>query len=162
MAADEVLPLLRGVNVETRGERAEAHLHLDLNFAWDKVVGRGSIAGFFDVSCVRCLAPASVVLDEPEVTVTFVSVAEAEAADWDLEDASSYAYDGDEIDLEPLVRETLVLAVPIAPLCGDGCRGLCRSCGADLNQEPCSCDQSLTASPWKAALARTKVEGDVG
>ena len=43
------------------------------------------------------------------------------------------------VDLTEVVRQHLVLAVPIAPRCGDGCRGLCATCGADLNLGPCAC-----------------------
>jgi uncharacterized protein len=45
----------------------------------------------------------------------------------------------DSIDLAPLVRDAIHLAVPIAPVCTPECRGLCPTCGADLNLGPCSC-----------------------
>ena len=43
------------------------------------------------------------------------------------------------VDLTEVVRQHLVLAMPIAPRCRDGCRGLCATCGADLNLGPCAC-----------------------
>lgn len=45
----------------------------------------------------------------------------------------------DSIDLTEIVRQHLLLALPIAPRCREGCRGLCPSCGADLNAGPCGC-----------------------
>jgi uncharacterized protein len=45
------------------------------------------------------------------------------------------------IDLSEVVRQHLLLALPIAPRCQEGCRGLCPSCGADLNAGPCACPQ---------------------
>jgi len=48
-------------------------------------------------------------------------------------------YDGDEIDLSPLVREQLLLALPTRPLCREDCRGLCAHCGANLNRGDCGC-----------------------
>jgi uncharacterized protein len=45
----------------------------------------------------------------------------------------------DMVDLTEIVRQHLVLAMPIAPRCQDGCRGLCATCGADLNLGPCAC-----------------------
>jgi len=47
---------------------------------------------------------------------------------------------GDVIDVTEVVRQQLVLALPIAPRCRDECRGLCPRCGADLNDGPCGCD----------------------
>ncbi|HTD46862.1 MAG TPA: DUF177 domain-containing protein [bacterium] len=45
----------------------------------------------------------------------------------------------DTLDLTEVVRQHLVLALPIAPRCREGCRGLCATCGADLNLGPCDC-----------------------
>ena len=45
----------------------------------------------------------------------------------------------DTIDLTEVVRQHLVLALPIAPRCREDCRGLCATCGADLNLGPCGC-----------------------
>ena len=49
---------------------------------------------------------------------------------------------GDYLDLRPLVRDALLLELPVAPLCRDDCRGLCPRCGADLNSGPCDCRPS--------------------
>jgi uncharacterized protein len=63
---------------------------------------------------------------------------------------------GDVIDVTEVVRQQLVLALPIAPRCRDDCRGLCPRCGADLNDGPCGCaphevDPRLEAlRGWKA------------
>ncbi len=50
-----------------------------------------------------------------------------------------YEYSVESIDIEDLVRQALVLAVPAKILCSDSCKGLCPSCGADLNAGPCKC-----------------------
>ena len=46
------------------------------------------------------------------------------------------------IDLSEVVRQHLVLALPFAPRCREDCRGLCPSCGADLNIGPCACPKA--------------------
>ncbi|HYM91422.1 MAG TPA: DUF177 domain-containing protein [bacterium] len=46
------------------------------------------------------------------------------------------------VDLTEVVRQHLVLAIPIAPRCREGCRGLCAQCGADLNLGPCTCPRA--------------------
>ncbi|MFR1639226.1 MAG: YceD family protein [Eggerthellaceae bacterium] len=43
------------------------------------------------------------------------------------------------IDLEPLVKAALLLEFPLVPLCDEDCKGLCASCGANLNEGPCEC-----------------------
>jgi uncharacterized protein len=55
------------------------------------------------------------------------------------DDVDLYGYDGEEIDLTPLFRDQVVLAVPYAPLCSEDCKGLCPQCGADRNLETCDC-----------------------
>ncbi|HLG66399.1 MAG TPA: DUF177 domain-containing protein [Acidimicrobiales bacterium] len=54
-------------------------------------------------------------------------------------DDEAYPIVDDELDLRPMVRDAVALELPMAPLCQEGCRGLCPSCGADLNVETCDC-----------------------
>jgi uncharacterized protein len=54
-------------------------------------------------------------------------------------DEEIYPIDDDDIDLGPLVRDALVLELPMAPLCRQDCAGLCPRCGANLNEGACGC-----------------------
>jgi uncharacterized protein len=65
-------------------------------------------------------------------------------------------YEGDEIDLAPLVREQLLLALPTRPLCHDDCRGLCPQCGIDLNRGECRCE-TARPDPRLAVLRSLKI-----
>jgi uncharacterized protein len=65
-------------------------------------------------------------------------------------DEETYPLNGDQLDLRPLVRDALLLELPLAPLCRPDCRGLCPTCGADLNEESCDC--APPADPRWAAL----------
>jgi uncharacterized protein len=51
----------------------------------------------------------------------------------------TYRLVDDQLDLEPLVRDAVLLELPQAPLCRADCRGLCATCGANRNLEPCAC-----------------------
>jgi uncharacterized protein len=62
--------------------------------------------------------------------------AEAEPED---EGDDRYFYQGDHMDLAPMLREHIILASPMQPLCRDNCAGLCPRCGKDLNEGPCQC-----------------------
>jgi uncharacterized protein len=67
-----------------------------------------------------------------------------EAPDDDL-----YYYAGDHLDLAPMLREQLILASPMHPLCVEECRGLCAQCGKNLNEGPCHCAAEPTGSPFQ-------------
>ena len=56
-------------------------------------------------------------------------------------DAEENSFGDDGIDLAPLVRDTVLAALPIRNLCRPDCKGLCPKCGADLNQGDCGCDR---------------------
>ena len=55
------------------------------------------------------------------------------------DDLSTAFYDNDEIDLGQLMREQFYLSLPMKPLCGDDCLGLCPVCGTNLNRGRCQC-----------------------
>jgi len=62
-------------------------------------------------------------------------------ADVEAEDEGDdrYFYQGDHIELAPMLREHIILASPMQPLCRENCAGLCARCGKDLNEGPCQC-----------------------
>ncbi len=59
----------------------------------------------------------------------------------DTNDEDDVLFTGDEIDITELVRENLIMAEPLTPVCKADCRGLCSECGIDLNAATCSCDR---------------------
>jgi uncharacterized protein len=78
-----------------------------------------------------------------------------ETIDLDQRDLGLYPYDGDEIDLTDAVQEQILLSLPMQPLCRKDCRGICPTCGADRNRQPCSCRNAPEGGPF-AALRRWK------
>jgi len=77
-------------------------------------------------------------------------------ADLRADDLEFSLYEGEEVDLGPLVREQLLLALPTRPLCRDDCRGLCARCGANLNRVECGC-QAEQLDPRLAVLRSLKI-----
>jgi uncharacterized protein len=68
------------------------------------------------------------------------------------EDLVSVTFSGDEIDFTDEIAEQILLGLPYKALCSDDCKGLCFTCGADLNASECSCSQNSTSmvfSPLK-------------
>lgn len=130
----------------------------------ENVHASGKVKGIVTVACSRCVGPAHITLEEP-VHVTFLPAhampaqLDEDSADEGVElaenDLDVYPYDGESVDLEPLVREQFVLAVPFAPLCREDCLGLCPQCGADRNNAPCACEKP--PDPRFAALQGLKL-----
>lgn len=106
-----------------------------------RVFVHGTVRGRFFVPCGRCLEPAALTVDA-SISTTFVPpLAPLPEAEHEMveEDPDTQSYTGEEIDLGPVVRDEILLAVPIAPLCRPDCKGLCPRCGANLNDKPCGC-----------------------
>ena len=93
--------------------------------------------------CVRCLGPIS---DELEVEIQELYVYPGVELDNDL----ASRLQGDLIDLEPVLRDAVVLDLPFQPLCRDDCTGLCVECGASLNENPNHRHESDLDPRWAA------------
>jgi uncharacterized protein len=100
------------------------------------------------LQCSRCLKEFSHPI-EAEVDFDFAPVSTLEAdRDHEHELAPSELdmefYEGDEIEPADIVKEHLLLALPMVPLHSDKCKGLCAVCGADLNSADCGCERHVT------------------
>ncbi len=124
---------------------------LELTEDGTSVLAQGSVTGQVTVACSRCVGPAVLPLDE-RVFVTFVlekdmpvstGAEDEDGVELGTGELDVFPYDGDTIDLESLIREQFVLAVPYAPLCREDCAGLCPQCGADRNVAPCDCEKPI-------------------
>ena len=109
------------------------------------VVATGTIDAPWAGECVRCLGPARGRLR--------VAVRELYEPGGDAEE--TYPLHGDQIDLEPLVRDAVLLELPLAPLCREACAGLCPVCGANRNDDDCGHEPDTRDPRW-AALDQLK------
>jgi len=111
-------------------------------------------------SCVRCLSEWRAFLPIPiGHTYCLGSRDESETKDRELtrEDMQFDYYDGDEIDLDPSLREDLLLNLELNPLCRDDCKGLCPQCGKNRNVEICKC-QADDMDPRLAPLKKIVIK----
>lgn len=122
----------------------------------DEVRVRGSLQTSVELRCDRCLGPVPAPVSV-DFAANFVRAADpaAEAKELHDEDLEVSVYDGDSIDLDELVREQILLALPARQLCKADCAGLCPACGKNLNTESCDCARHETDPRW-AALADLK------
>jgi uncharacterized protein len=122
------------------------------------ILVRGNLSGHMDLACGRCLepftAPAAIDFDlllVPGPTGARAADVELSQTDLDLD-----YYTGEIVDLESLLREQIILMMPLKPLCEETCKGLCPQCGANLNIETCGCRTGNVNSPF-ALLAKLKI-----
>ncbi len=124
--------------------------------------------------CARCLAPVTDTLTAP-VVIRYVSPRELasrqhrdrgaeqgspdgdKAATFDLGDLDEEPFDGQRLNLAPAVRENLLLALPLKEVCREDCKGLCPTCGQNLNEQPCECRPSVVDPRW-ARLQELKLK----
>jgi len=102
------------------------------------LVVQGEVACSTTMLCRRCLREVSANIE--------VAVDEIYQRVPDNPDA--YVLEGEQLDLMPMVRETMLLGLPDAPLCKPDCPGLCPQCGADMQSDPCQCQAQRTDERW--------------
>jgi uncharacterized protein len=124
----------------------------------DSILLRGQLQGELHFTCSRCLDPFTGPLDCTFDLLIKTSRAPVPAQEMELdsEELDEEYSQGDELDLNVLLREQILLALPLKPLCREDCRGLCRHCGANLNRESCSCVAPGFNSSFAAALQKLK------
>jgi uncharacterized protein len=111
----------------------------------DGIVVHGTVAAEYESECSRCLAPVRARVEDPV----------RELFEADAIDGETYPLEGEEIDLELPVRDTVLLDLPVAPLCREDCAGLCPHCGIDRNETDCDCDPNPPDPRWDALRALT-------
>lgn len=104
-------------------------LDLRLESAGDGVLVTGTATVTVAGECVRCLTAISGTSELDLMELFLYPSSEPD-------DDEASRMEGDLIDLEPLIRDTVVLDLPFTPLCREDCAGLCSLCGQDLNADP--------------------------
>jgi uncharacterized protein len=130
------------VTVVDSALRTEVPAVVDTLLEWvsDGLLATGTVDGAWEGPCRRCLGPV-----HGDLHVDVQELFESKPRD-----GESYPLGHHTVDLEPLAREALTLGLPLAPLCTPDCRGLCPTCGADLNAGDCGCPPAVVDSRWAA------------
>jgi len=124
----------------------------------------GTVRTAVRLTCGRCLGQFTRSLEfEFALTYThelpgFTGADPPPDQEMDAADVGLIAFRGEEIDLTEGIQEQVILALPLRALCSETCKGLCASCGTDLNRGDCRCPRPAEDSPF-AALARIKPGG---
>jgi len=112
------------------------------------VLVTGTAQADLDGECARCLEPIS---EDFEVTFQELFVYDdRRGQEPSEEDDEVSKLEDDLLDLEPLLRDAVVLALPFQPLCEDDCPGLCAECGARLADDPDHAHEAAIDPRWTA------------
>ena len=127
-------PAPDGLGLDMIGVPPGAELDLDLRFeaVMEGVLVSGTVSAPLAGECGRCLEPVESTLAVPVQQLYSYDDADADAD----EDDDTGRLEGDLIDFEPTVRDAVVLALPLSPLCRDDCAGLCPDCGGRWDELP--------------------------
>ena len=109
----------------------------------DGLTVTGTVTTTWTGTCRRCLGPATGTI-EAEVHELYQLHPTSEEA---------FELDGEQLDLGPMVRELVLMEIPLAPLCREDCAGICPTCGADRNHAPCDCAEAMVDPRWAALEA---------
>ena len=125
-------PAELGIEVLRVPEGSPVEIDLRLEAVMEGVLVTGSASAELAGECARCLEPI-----DDEIEVRFQELFVYDDQDYSSEEDDGVSMlEGDLVDLEPLLRDAVVLALPFQPLCEDDCPGLCVECGARLADDP--------------------------
>lgn len=147
------VPAPSDLGIELMGVLEGSPIELDLQL--ESVVEGIYLSGTADVQlrgqCARCLEPVE---DERQLDLAELYFYPGREADEDAQ----YVRD-EKIDLEPVLRDAVVLDLPFTPLCRQNCAGLCAECGANLNDDP-DHDHDESVDPrWAELLDAVRPDG---
>jgi uncharacterized protein len=138
-----------GIEVLRVPEGSPVHFELRLEAVMEGVLVTGQAHAQLTGECVRCLEEI-----HDEVVADFQELFAYEDSDTaEAEDDDANRLEGDLLDLEPVLRDAVVLSLPFQPLCRDDCPGLCSECGARLADDPGHQHEEPVDPRW-AALQR--------
>lgn len=110
----------------------------------------GRVTARVQAECDRCLKMVELPIDSQFKLeyVTAEEYREQQAVELTEEDLDLSVFDGEAIDIDELVKEELLLAVPDQVLCSESCKGICAVCGANKNSVECGCEAREIDPRW--------------
>ena len=123
-----------------------------VRLAVNEVFVNGHVETRAQVECDRCLQPVELPIDT-DFALDYIPGSEYEsgqAVELTEAEMSVSVFDGEVIDVDEIVKEQIVLAVPTRMLCRDDCKGICPECGSDRNSGDCSCSTNDIDPRWAA------------
>ncbi len=147
--ADERIRLAGPISVSGRVKRSGVEVLID-----------GKIDTVVEVDCDRCLKVIQLPLNV-QFSLEYLSKRDyeaGEAAEIAEDEMGIAVFEGDSIEVDEIVREQILLFVPARVICFESCKGICSTCGADLNVDDCGCVTEEVDPRWAALKNLRKTE----
>ena len=139
-------------NLSTSGRAEVLHEHRGPREIVPDIRLRGKFAGRFQVPCARCVEPVEIPLEAEFDLIFRPAGVDSEAPERSItapETEIGY-YLKDSLLLEDVLREQVLLSLPVRTLCKPDCKGLCQRCGANRNSQTCTCEEGPSDPRWEA------------
>jgi uncharacterized protein len=148
--SDFAVPAPAGLGIELLGVPPGSPIEVELRLeaVLEGVLATGRARVMLAGECARCLDPF-----EDDLEVTFQELYVYPESDAEEDEASRL--DGELLDLEPTIRDAVVLALPFQPVCTPSCLGLCLECGVRLSDHPGHTHEEAPDPRWAALSALT-------
>jgi uncharacterized protein len=137
-------------------EGSDIAIELRLEAVMDGILATGTASAQATGECVRCLDR----LDE-QLVADFQELYLYDSADRKGAGEDELSLEGDLLDLEPVLRDAVVLALPLNPVCDPECPGLCPECGARLADDPDHTHGDVIDPRWAALSRLTDISTDI-
>ncbi len=122
-------------------------VELTISKSHDQLICRGKVTTSVKLECSRCLGEFDLALSSD---LDFVIDLTASSDEIKSEEEGYFVADPSSgfFEIDDLVREAIVLFMPLKPLCSEDCKGLCPFCGTDLNRSGCDCVKERSDPRW--------------
>jgi uncharacterized protein len=131
---------------------APAAVNGKVRLSGNEVFVSGHVDSRAQVECDRCLQPVEAPVSA-DFTLEYITGSEyesSEVAELTEAEMSVAVFDGEGLDVDEIVKEQILLAVPTRMLCREDCKGICPECGIDRNTGECSCGADNIDPRWAA------------
>jgi uncharacterized protein len=131
---------------------APATVNGKIRLAGNEVFVNGHFDTRVQVECDRCLKPIELPVSA-DFELDYITGSEYESsavAELTEAEMSVAVFDGKAIDVDEIVKEQILLAVPTRMLCREDCKGICPQCGVDRNTGECNCETKEIDPRWAA------------
>jgi uncharacterized protein len=144
---DDLNPVDERVNLS-----APATVNGKIRLAGNEVFVNGHVDARAEVECDRCLKPIELPVNA-DFELEYITGSEYESsavAELTEAEMSVAVFDGEALDVDEIVKEQILLAVPTRMLCREDCKGICPQCGTDRNTGECNCETKEIDPRWAA------------
>jgi uncharacterized protein len=131
---------------------APATVNGKIRLAGNEVFVNGHVDTRAQVECDRCLKPIELPVNA-DFELEYITGSEYESsavAELTEAEMSVAVFDGEALDVDEIVKEQILLAVPTRMLCREDCKGICPQCGVDKNTGECNCETKEIDPRWAA------------